>query len=392
MLPPHSPSPAQARQALVARSQTGVAPEHCAFEVHGTQMPRAASQAGVAPLQRLVLVAEHWPHAPDAWQAGVAPPQSASAAQARQAWLVASHTGVAPEQFASLRHATQLPALVRQNGFAPVHSAVLVAEHWPQVPDGWQAGVAPLHSLSPAQPRQVWKVASQRGAAAGQSASARQETQLPLGVWQSGLVPVHSAVLLAEHWPHAPDDWQAGVAPPHSPSPAQARQMWAATLHTGVTPPHSAFEMQLTQVPLATLHAGMEPVQRVVLVAEQTPQAPEGWQAGVAPPQSPSPAQPRQVWLPGSQTGVVPEQSAFARQATQVPLAVKQSGVPPVQRSELPAEHCPHAPPGWQAGVAPPHSLSPLQARQVCIIGSQTGVAPPHSAPVRQGTQTPVGV
>jgi hypothetical protein len=47
-------------------------------------------------------------------------------------------------------------------------------------------------------------------------------------------------------------------------------------LQTGVVPPHSAFELQFTQVPLATLHAGIEPVQRVVLVAEQTPHAPDG--------------------------------------------------------------------------------------------------------------------
>jgi len=164
------------------------------------------------------------------------------------------------------------------------------------------------------------------------------------------------------------------------------------TLQTGVAPPHSAFEMQLTQVPVATLQAGIEPVHRVVLVAEQTPHPPLGWQAGVAPPQSPSPPQPRQVWLVGSQIGVVPEQSAFARQETQVPVAVRQSGVPPAQRSELPAEHWPQAPPGWQAGVAPPHSPSPLQARQLCDAGSQTGVAPPQSASTMQGTQVPVGV
>ena len=89
---------------------------------------------------------------------------------------------------------------------------------------------------------------------------------------------------------------------------------------------------------------------------------------------------------------MVPEQSAFARHATHVPAVVKQSGVPPVQRSELPAEHWPQVPPGWQAGVAPPHSLSPLQARQLCDAGSQTGVAPPQSALTRHGTQVPVGV
>ena len=134
------------------------------------------------------------------------------------------------------------------------------------------------------------------------------------------MVPEHCAVLLAEHWPQAPELWQAGVEPPHSPSPAQARQVCVATLQTGLVPPHSALVMQLTQVPLGTSQAGMLPVQRILLVAEQIPQAPDGWQAGVAPvPQSPSPPQPRQVCVLPSQTGVVPEQSALARQWTQDP-------------------------------------------------------------------------
>jgi hypothetical protein len=376
----------------VPRSHTGVAPEHWALEVHATQTPRPRSQAGVAPPHRAALVAEHWPQAPLGWHAGVAPPQSVSAPQARQLCDVASHTGVVPPHCASLRQATQLPEAGRQSGVAPVHRLALVAEHSPQAPLGWQAGAAPPHSPSPAQPRQVWNVESHLGAAAGQSPSARQETQLPLGAWQSGFVPMQRLVFVAEHWPQAPLAWHAGVAPPHSPSPAQARQMCAATLQTGVTPPHSALEMQLTQVPLATLQAGIEPVHRLVLVAEQTPQAPLGWQAGVPPPQSPSPPQPRQLWLVGSQIGVVPEQSPLARQETHVPVVVRQSGVPPVQRSELPAEHWPQAPPGWHAGVAPPHSLSPLQARQLCDAGSQTGVAPEQSELTRQGTQVPVGV
>jgi hypothetical protein len=390
--PPHSPSAAQARQARVARSQTGAAPVHCAFEVQATQRPAPTSQAGVAPVQRVALLAEHWPQAPLGWQAGLAPPHSPSTAQARQTRVVVSQTGVAPPQFASDRQATQAPTLTRQSGVAPAQSVLLVLEHWPQVPFGWQAGVVPPHSASPEQPRQEWKVASQRGEADGQSASARQETQLPAETKQSGFVPVHWAVLPAEHWPQAPVGWQAGVAPPHSPSPAQARQTWAATLHTGVTPPHSASALQLTQVPVATLQAGIEPLHFVLLVAEQTPQAPDGWQAGVAPLQSPSPPQARQVWLVVSQIGFAPPQSALARQATQLPVGAKHSGVAPVQRRLLPAEHWPQAPPGWQAGVAPPHSLSPVQARQLCSAGSQTGFAPPQSASATQGTQLPVGV
>jgi hypothetical protein len=56
--------------------------------------------------------------------------------------------------------------------------------------------------------------------------------------------------LLAEHWRQAPDASQAGVAPPHSPSLAQARHAWLVVLHTGVVVPHWAFEVQGTQVPV----------------------------------------------------------------------------------------------------------------------------------------------
>jgi hypothetical protein len=128
--------------------------------------------------------------------------------------------------------------------------------------------------------------------------------------------------LVAEHCPHAPDGWHAGVVPLHSPSPAHARQVCAATLQTGVTPPHSVFELQLTQVPVVTLHAGIETEQRVVLVAEQTPQAPLGSQAGVAPLQSTSPPQARQVCVAALHTGVMPLHCTFDVHETQVPAGV----------------------------------------------------------------------
>jgi len=203
---------------------------------------------------------------------------------------------------------------------------------------------------------------------------------------------VHCAVFVAEHWPHAPDAWQAGVAPPHSLSPPQARQVCVAVLHTGRLPPHSALLMQLTQVPVGTSQAGVVPVHLLVLVAEQMPQAPDAWQAGVAPLQSPSPPQPRQVCVPPSQTGVVPLQSALARQRTHLPAPVSHSGVAPVHWVLLLAEHWPQAPEDSQAGVAPPHSLSPEHARQLWKAKSQTGVAPPQSASAVQRTQVPAGV
>ena len=126
----------------------------------------------------------------------------------------------------------------------------------------------------------------------------------------------------SEHWPHAPVGWQAGVAPPHSPSPVQARQVCVAVLHTGAVPAHCAFEVHGTQRPAATLQAGVAPVQSVAFVAEQTPQAPPGWQAGVGPPQSLSPAQARRVCVAALQIGVAPPHCAFDTHDTQTPPAV----------------------------------------------------------------------
>jgi hypothetical protein len=58
----------------------------------------------------------------------------------------------------------------------------------------------------------------------------------------------------------------------------------------------------------------------------------------------------------------------------------------------LVAEHWPQAPLGWQAGVAPPHWASLVQALQVCVVPSQTGVVPEQSALATQRTQVPAGV
>ena len=86
---------------------------HCALLVQATQTPAAVLHAGVGAVHRVVLVAEHWPHAPPGWQAGVAPPHSLSPAQARQVCVVVLQTGV-----------------------APLHAVALVAEHCPHAPDG----------------------------------------------------------------------------------------------------------------------------------------------------------------------------------------------------------------------------------------------------------------
>jgi hypothetical protein len=102
-------------------------------------------------------------------------------------------------------------------------------------------------------------------------------------------------VLPSEHWPQAPEGWQAGVAPEQSASPAQARHACVVVLQTGDVPPQFAFEVQGTQVAVETLQAGVAPVQAVLLVAEHWPQAPDVWHAGVAPVQSKSPPHARHV-------------------------------------------------------------------------------------------------
>ena len=255
-----------------------------------------------------------------------------------------------------------------------------------------QTGVVPPHSASDTQGTHTPAATLQTGVAPEQSASRRQRTQTPAVMLQRGVAPVHAVVLLAEHWAHAPVAWQAGVLPPHSASPAQARQVFDAVSHTGVVPWHCTLDVQGTHVPVVMLHAGVAPVHWAALLAEQGAQAPLAWQAGVAPPQSASPAQARHVCVAPSQAGVVPPHCAFDRQGTQAPDAPSQTGVAPPQRVEFVAEHCVQAPPDWQAGVTPPHSLSPAQPRQIRNAGSHTGVAPPQSASARQPTQIPVGV
>jgi hypothetical protein len=81
--------------------------------------------------------------------------------------------------------------------------------------------------------------------------------------------PVQRAALVAEHWPHAPPGWHAGVAPlPHSLSPPHARHVCVATLHTGVAPPQSLSARQVTHDPAGVKHTGVVPAQRDTLPAE----------------------------------------------------------------------------------------------------------------------------
>jgi hypothetical protein len=184
---------------------------------------------------------------------------------------------------------------------------------------------------------------------------------------------LQSVVFVAVHSLQAPasspavkQNGRSGLGQLGAPSLVQATQVWPVGAQSGVMPPQSAGPRHPTQTPTPdeVSQRGLVAAQCEVSVAVQTAQAPLGRQIGASGPQSALPPHARQAWLPESQTGVVPPHCAFDRQATQLPAVVSQTGVAPLQRLALLAEQMPQAPLGWQAGCAPPHSLSPAQPRQ----------------------------
>jgi hypothetical protein len=215
----------------------------------------------------------------------------------------------------------------------------------------------------------------------------------------SGSSGLQSVVFVAVHSlqeparrPEVRQNGRSGLGQLGAPSLVQATQVWLVEAQSGVIPPQSPAARHPTHTPTPdeVSQRGFVAAQWVVSVAVQAAQAPLGRQIGASAPQSASPPHARQVWLPESQTGVVPLHWAFDRQATQVPTAVLQTGVAPLQRLALLAEQTPQAPPGWQAGSAPPHSSSPAQPRQACVEESHTGtLVLPQSASTRQATQVP---
>lgn len=174
---------------MLGPSQTGVAPLQSAAARQPTQVAAAVSQTGTAPVQAVLLPAEHWPQAPLAWQAGVAPLQFASLPQGWQTWETPLQTGVVPAQWLPLVQPTHCPLPTSQTGVAPWQATALAAEHWPQAPLGWQAAAAPPHSPSTPQPRQVFIARSQNGVAPEQSALIKQPTHCLTVVSHTGKAP-----------------------------------------------------------------------------------------------------------------------------------------------------------------------------------------------------------
>jgi len=216
---------------------------------------------------------------PDAAQCGVAPPQSASPAQARQARLAESQTGVWPPQSASERQPTQVSSGAHRGEAAGQSASITQRTHWPAIgPDVAHWGVAPGHSEPAAQARQVWLPGSQIGVAPPQSASDTQPTQSCRAPSQTGVGVEQSPA--DKHWTQrlatvshlgvagllqSESTWQTTQAPAfipvvmHAGPPGfpmqsalfwQARQVWVVVAHVGVWPLQSELNSQATQVPV----------------------------------------------------------------------------------------------------------------------------------------------
>jgi hypothetical protein len=260
-------------------SHTGeVAVAHAAPARQPTHVPVGTLQVDVAPVQAVALVLEQAPHAPVGWHAGVAPPQSPSPVHGRQVCVVGLQTGFVPPHWAFVVHDAHVPVPVSQVAVGPVHFETFDAEHTPHAPVGSQAGVAPPHSPSPEQPRQVCVVVSHVGVVPLQFAFDVQPTQMPAVASHIEVAPAHRRSFVAEHAPQVPFGWHAGAEADivQSASAAHARQTWAVRSHTGLLPLQSASPAHATQDAVVVSHEDVRPVHDVLFVAEQMPHAPDG--------------------------------------------------------------------------------------------------------------------
>jgi hypothetical protein len=209
-----------------------------------------------------------------------------------------SHLGVEPAQDESLVHATHAPCfmpLLAHAGVAgvPLHSELVV--------QGWQVCV------------EVW----QTGFMPAQFAFVSQPTQVPEGVSQTLVDPVHWPPFVAEHWPHAPAfcvpaGWQAGVGAAQLASLVHCWQ--TLFLQVGIVPPQSAAARHWTHVFVARLQRGSGALQLASAVhSTQVPRL--GLPASVSqmgpgsPTQSAFDVQTRHVFVPWSQIGIADGQS-----------------------------------------------------------------------------------
>lgn len=345
----------------------------------------AVLQTGVVPVHAPPLVAEHCAHAPVPRQAGVedeghacGAPAPLSPSHASHRLALRSQTGAVRGQLAFEVHPQVLFAVL-QTGLAPKHAVELLDEHCAQNPpthagraDVEHAAVAAV-PLSPLHGTQTPFAVLQTGADAGQFVLSLQPQTLP-DATQTGVVPAHAVALVDEHCTHCPPR-HAGAAglgqasdAPEPLSPLQGMHVLVPRSQIGADEGHCKLAVQ-PQSPVVRLHTGLLPVQSEPFVAEHCAQAPDPRHAGDA----------GDVQERGAPEPLSPLQAAHA------PVVVSQVGVVPEHWPLLLAEHWPHAPEPWHAGVpgdgqerGAPDPLSPLQPAQLPVAVSQRGDVPEH--------------
>jgi hypothetical protein len=224
--------------------------------------PRSDTQTGFTPPHRTAFVAVHSVHAPlsgpDRWHAGRSGSGQLGAPSEEQATRVCvvevAHTGVTPLQWLSSRQATHTPTPfeVSQRGVAGEQCVTSLAVHAAHAPLGRQIGVAGPHSASDAHARHIREGLSHTGFTPPHSPFERQPTHVPAVVSHTGVAPLQRVAFVAEHWPHAPDAWQAGDMPPQSSSAPQPRQECRLGSQTGFVLVQTVLSRHSTQTPAAT--------------------------------------------------------------------------------------------------------------------------------------------
>jgi hypothetical protein len=349
--------PTQSTHFFVCGSQTGAEPGHSElFEQSVPHVCVFVLQMGVGSLQ--FVLSTHSSHCfVCGSQTGFEPGHSELAVQvATHVFVIGSQTGADAGQSAPVTHATHLLLATSQTGVAPMHAVLFVAVHWTQKLSGvLQAGAADVQFASVVQPSVHWWIAVLHTPFGPvHSAFVLHWTHRFAVTSQTGVPPVHAAMLVAEHWVHlpafAPVLMHAGAAAvvhaagvPAPRSPSHGMQVPAA-LQIGVAPEHWSLESHCTHVWLVSLHAGFAPTQSTLSVFVHSTHLP------VSTP-------------PLTHAGLVASVHAF--------------GVPAAGGMGLSPSHPSHVPPE-QIGVVPAHAVSVRQATHVFDVVLQVGVGAAH--------------
>lgn len=192
---------------LFARLQKGVAPPHCAAEVHWTQRCVDVLHTGVAPLHALESVVLHWRHAPPT-QAGAGAVGHSGALPERRFPAHCVHTlpvqmGADAGHCAFAVQLTHVFVAKLQTAVAPVHAAVFPTSHCAHPPVPRHTGLSCGHS----------------NGVVGGPKSPSHPTHVLVAGSHDPVLPVQFPVCVASHWTQPPSLHTGKPAEGHAPMP-----------------------------------------------------------------------------------------------------------------------------------------------------------------------------